>query len=370
MSQSTSIETALTPDDLPSNLADIQGGLLEENETTLAAEYVFYSIQDAKLGRDWLSKLVDQVTTSQQTRSKPEPEKTLNIAISAFGLAALGLADETQASFPHAFKEGMAARAKKLGDTGPSDPSNWEGGLGSSEIHVMVVLGCKDLHSVQEWRKELTQEAASYSISQQHVVDAEVIFEKRSGSPAAHFGFVDPVSQPAIAGLEEGNPGDGARVGDGWRPIAPGEFLLGYVNELGERTETPTPASLGINGSYIAFRKAAQDVAGFRDYLKVGAMTLWGADDEFHQHKTAANIVGRWKSGCPLALSPDKDDLEIAADPNRANNFDYADDPEGKKCPLGAHIRRVNPRSSKISSKADINRKRLLRRGLEFTWLR
>ena len=355
----------LAAKDLKSNLGDIQGGLLEDY-TTLASAYVFYTLATPEGGRQWLKSLVDQVTSSEDARSKPVPERALNIAISAFGLKALDISEKTWMSFPHVFREGMAARAHRLGDTGPADPSLWEGGLGTPKIHVMVSFSGSDAASVDQWRQQVSATATEYGVTEKHRVEAAVVFDQRSGCPAAHFGYVDPISQPAIAGLDEGNPGDGAREGDRWRPIAPGEFLLGYENELGEITATPTPYSLGVNGTFVIFRKAAQDVGGFRDYLKQGAMNLWGTADEAHQEKMAAKIVGRWRSGCPLALSPDQDNVELAADPKQVNNFDYAADPEGVKCPLGAHLRRVNPRKSNITSAADVNRKRMLRRGLEY----
>ncbi len=356
--------TPLTAADLAANLADIQGGMLEEYDT-LACCYAFFRIGDAASGRDWLAGLAERVTSAASAQAA-EPEQTLNVLISANGLAALGVSPEAIASFPQAFREGMAPRAARLGDRGPSDPAHWEGGLGTPDTHVMVALSGPDAETVDAMRQTLSADAETRQVREIHHVHAEVVFEQRSGCPSAHFGFVDPISQPAIDGMPNGAPGDGALDGESWRPIAPGEFLLGYVNELGETTATPRPPELGINGSFIAFRKAAQDVAGFRDYLKKGARTLWGSDDAAHQEKMAAKIVGRWRSGCPLALSPDRDDPEIAADPDRVNDFDYADDPEGVKCPLGAHVRRTNPRASRITTTTDINRKRILRRGLEF----
>ena len=47
----------------------------------------------------------------------------------------------------------------------------------------------------------------------------------------------------------------------------------------------------------------------------------------------------RWQSGAPLALSPERDDPELGADPRRNNDFLYGDDPRGFKCPAGAHAR-------------------------------
>jgi hypothetical protein len=37
-----------------------------------------------------------------------------------------------------------------------------------------------------------------------------------------------------------------------------------------------------------------------------------------------ARIVGRWKSGAPVDLSPTLDDPVLAADPKRNNNFDFS----------------------------------------------
>ena len=40
----------------------------------------------------------------------------------------------------HEFREGMAARAERLGDRGPSAPEHWEAGLGTGEAHVLVTV--------------------------------------------------------------------------------------------------------------------------------------------------------------------------------------------------------------------------------------
>ena len=72
------------------------------------------------------------------------------------------------------------------------------------------------------------------------------------------------------------------------------------------------------------FRKLYQDVAAFRRYLLTAAKALYGSDDQSHLELVAAKMMGRWRSGCPLDLSPDKDDPAIAADPQRRNDFTYA----------------------------------------------
>jgi deferrochelatase/peroxidase EfeB len=73
--------------------------------------------------------------------------------------------------------------------------------------------------------------------------------------------------------------------------------------------------------------------------------------------------MGRWRSGAPLVLAPDRDDPELGADPMRNNDFNYREmDPFGYACPLGAHARRLNPRDTTHN----MNRRRMIRRGATY----
>jgi hypothetical protein len=100
--------------------------------------------------------------------------------------------------------------------------------------------------------------------------------------------------------------------------------------------------------------------------LGLAAKSLYGSDDRYDQDLVAAKMMGRWRSGCPIDLSPDKDDPAIAADPQRRNNFTYAGDEEGRRCPLGAHLRRSNPRATLLKRATAVRRHRLIRRGVEY----
>lgn len=54
-------------------------------------------------------------------------------------------------------------------------------------------------------------------------------------------------------------------------------------------------------------------------------------------------MVGRWPSGTSLVQSPDQDDPNVID----KNDFVYHHlDAQGFRCPLGAHVRRSNPRDS------------------------
>ena len=81
----------------------------------------------------------------------------------------------------------------------------------------------------------------------------------------------------------------------------------------------------------------------------------------------ASKCVGRWPGGAPLALSPDRDDPALA----NSNDFLYAaKDPMGARCPVGAHIRRTNPRDSLDPAPKDSmdisNHHAIIRRGRPF----
>ena len=91
----------------------------------------------------------------------------------------------------------------------------------------------------------------------------------------------------------------------------------------------------------MVYRKLHENVASFRAYL-----------DELSRHytggreKLAAKFVGRWRDGTPIELSPDAPDPALTADPSRNVNFTFGRDLDGARCPIGAHIRRVNPRDA------------------------
>ena len=70
-----------------------------------------------------------------------------------------------------------------------------------------------------------------------------------------------------------------------------------------------------------------------------------------------------WRSGAPLVLAPEKDDPALGADYQRNNNFNYAKMyPQGYAIPLGAHIRRTNPRDTA----SYMQRRRMIRRGATY----
>lgn len=225
---------------------------------------------------------------------------------------------------------------------------------------------------------------------------------------AEPFGFVDGVSQPLVRGFpgRHGAP-------DPVHAVEPGEFILGYADnrgyyppspliardmtdlgmEPGELLPSPPPdqpsqypdfssraaiaRDFGRNGSYLVIRQLAQNVETFREQLDREAERLRTQPDVINPHNgnlhrtrewIAAKMVGRWRDGSSLVDHPFHPAFRSTADAIEANDFLYKTaDPQGLRCPFGAHVRRSFPRDSLAQTDpfelSVSNRHRLLRRG-------
>lgn len=86
-------------------------------------------------------------------------------------------------------------------------------------------------------------------------------------------------------------------------------------------------------------------------------------------------MCGRWCNGVPLALSSDTDGPPGSISPERLNDFEYVNadgsgDLKGVRCPVGAHMRRINPRGQPVTGQGQPggsnNAHRLIRRGMPY----
>jgi len=327
-------------------LDDIQHFLIAR-PPALAARYEFLSFHNAEGARTWLAGILAKVGTAQTVGSSHLDSRWVTVAFTWNGLKALGVDDASLATFPEEFRQGMAARANTLGATGANHPDHWIGGMANPSLHAIAVLFARNV----EERERCTREHQEY-LSRCTGVEALSSLDLEAlppfGYPHEHFGFHDRLSQPVIEGtLVEPTPGSGPA-------IEAGEFFLGYPDEEGGPAALPQPAILSRNGSYLAYVRLEEHVGAFRDFLRQHGET------HEQQELIAAKLMGRWRSGAPLVLAPDKDDPELGADLQRTNDFGYAEkDPYGYACPLGSHIRRMNPRDTATNMK----RRKMIRRG-------
>ncbi len=352
------------------DLADVQGNLLENFRAGFARHFIF-AVVDAALARPWLAALargrqggVPKITTAADRYEKPRT--MLNIGFTYAGLEALGVRMRLLASFPEAFRQGPAdaKRATANGDTGPAAPEHWIFGKPEGAEHLMLSLYVRKEDHEQlgrasaALRDALQQGKCGLSLLSLH--DATALDKGRE-----HFGFRDGISQPRLAGQPYPR--------NDMQPAAsPGEFLLGadYKDIYGGPSIGKLSPKLATNGTFCAVRVLAQDVVAFNSMLEEGERRLGVS-----QAQIAAKLVGRWFDGQPLATHPEEPSAEAGKVAEHDNAFDYApsyeypdtyDDHDGMRCPIGAHIRRVNPRGSRVAGVR--YSRRVIRRGMPYSW--
>ncbi|KRE99063.1 peroxidase [Nocardioides sp. Soil777] len=330
-------------------LEDIQAGALYERPSPYVGTYLLLRIADRADGRELVRRLHRIVNPAGGADGGGET--SLTVAFTYRGLEALGVPQESLDTFAPEFRQGMAARAEILGDTGESAPDQWEKPLGTDDVHVAIAVLSSDedrLAAVAEKAR-----AAHAELPGIDLVWRQDCYQLATGRTS--FGFKDGIGQPAVEG--SGRPATDARE----RPLRAGEIILGYPDETGELPPMPSPDVLGRNGTYVVFRKLHTKVAAYRSYLRARAATR--AEEDL----LGAKMVGRWQSGAPLAVSPDADDPELGGDPRRNNDFGFGDDPRGFKCPVGAHARRANPRDAlDDEGSVDVRLHRMIRRGTSY----
>ena len=363
-------------------LADIQGFLTSGYGHLPLATYLFLQIHERHRAQTWLEQVGPSITSSAPwpvapDGSKIKPLSAVNLALTSAGLAQLGLPPRVLCTFPIEFQEDIAHphRSAILGDTGQSAPAHWElGGSANSPIHAVVMV-----HGASSLELDRVCQAQRRHVDASAGAVSEIAAQSgyRPETNREPFGFHDGMAQPSIQGIS------GAGV-------PTGEFILGYPNHY--RIVSPTPVvgadldagailpplanpyhahqglrDLGLNGSYVVYRKLQQDVAGFWQFMKREAARSRGAEDPAHVVWLASRFVGRWPSGAPLVLSPDTDNPRLGD----RDDFLYAADADGFACPLGAHMRRVHPRDvvkpyGNEQSLSMSEAHRLLRRGRVF----
>jgi Dyp-type peroxidase family len=367
---------------------DIQAHLLTGYGRLPLARYVFLRIGDREEAKHWLGELAGEITTEAEIRRSMNTERkldALHIAFTADGLRALGFPEtELRASFPREFVEGMskANRARILGDTGRSDPRCWEfGGSGKKlkqeDIHLVLMLFSMGTRQNRRWLEQFHARHRvryiEHELEEMFLQDTFLMKSEEGEGFKEWFGFREGIAEPVIEG--DSPPSTQGQF------VKPGEFILGYENTHGQKSLSPTvPADwdagnhlpdaapdssrkdLGCNGSYMVIRKLWQNTEAFERFLNEHG------EDTQERELLAAKLMGRWRSGAPLSLCPEKDDKQLARDGSRNNCFAYAQDPHGMLCPLGSHIRRSNPRDALIPGDREaslqvVARHQLIRRG-------
>jgi deferrochelatase/peroxidase EfeB len=369
------------------DLSDIQGFILRGYRMPMVRHFLLTVSVPAK-ARELLGRFVNgdesdapQITTAEDWHvgfepgpgdnlddvPRHKPDYCLNLGITWPGLVALEVKDRVPTlSFKSfgAFTAGAAQRAELVGDTGASGPQNWVGGFGTGRDQVLVTLHAISPEAMATYTDRLTALFAEGDAFREiwrgdGMALMEIVDGKTVPTFRVHFGYTDGISITTIHGGPERYPPDHQQ------PCEPWLFVL--LDEA-ENYIVPEPRELGLNGSFAVFKMAETDVVGFENFLQSNKEKI---DPEL----LAAKICGRWRNGVPLALSPETDSPPGGISPEQLNNFDYVNvdgsgDPKGVRCPVGAHMRRINPRGQPVTGQGhpggSNNTHRLIRRGMPY----
>jgi deferrochelatase/peroxidase EfeB len=229
-----------------------------------------------------------------------------------------------------AFLRGMNAAQHRLNDP-PKEA--WEEGY-QNDIHTIVLLADDDESFLRGEADKLCADVKTYA--EVCAVEHGKVMWNRQNYPqeysVEHFGYVDSRSQPLFfqSDIErESLERDGTNV---WDPGAGPDLVL---------VQDPYGRKGCDSGSYLVFRKLEQHVRAFKEYEQQFAQALGLTGEDVK--RAGALVMGRFEDGTPVVLK-----CTSGLSTPVPNNFTYDADPDGQKCPLQAHIRKVNPRQKGV----------------------
>ena len=348
------------------DFGDMQGLVRFAHGRLTESAFILLRIRNRAAAGEWLATA--QVTAA--TVLEEPPSAALQLAFTAHGLLAMGLSESIVSAFSPEFISGMSGdknRSRRLGDTGTNAPEHWAWGGADANVDLLLIL-YSGTGGIDEQLTRLHNEPFD------NAFDSLETLVSKSVGPEEPFGFADGISQPEIDWRQAASTDTHQRATYS-NLLAPGEIVLGYRNEYGLYTARPLlnpaqtedighlpPAAdrpalkdLGRNGSYLVLRQLSQDVGGFWSHLDEQAN-----GDTARREQLAAAMVGRQRDGTPLVGRSTHPIPGIS--PGQANNdFSFDDDPLGRQCPIGSHVRRANPRTGDLPPGVSGLLQRLLR---------
>ena len=326
-------------------LESLQGNILQGHGRERSVHiFLHFNRDEPKAVKQWITELARHLTSAQQQFDEIEQYRQKQIRAGlfrSFFLSASGYR-ELQLPFPQhtsgfdseAFLCGMKAAQHRLNDP---VPQHWEKGYQEPPIHAMVLLADDDPDIVLGEANKVCNEVKAFA--QVCAIEPGRVLRNAQDKSIEHFGYTDGLSLPLFfqRDLEwERQQGERTHV---WDPGAGPDLVL---------VPDPYGREGCDSGSYLVFRKLEQNVRAFKrwEYSLARALGLTGEDAK----RAGALVIGRFEDGTPVVLQP--------TDGRPTNTFTYEKDPDGTRCPLQAHIRKVNPRRPGMP--------RIVRRGIPY----
>ncbi|KAH7418967.1 hypothetical protein BKA64DRAFT_649774 [Cadophora sp. MPI-SDFR-AT-0126] len=371
---------------------DIWPGLPKKHQT-----FLFFRIKKPEQFKVQLKAFVPQITTAETAAGwkdawqkekklhakdsmpgKLTPKTGVNISFSSTGLAALGKFIFDEATVKKDKKMAAIFRKRQLrgglfgiGMYTDLVYEGWDDPQELREVYkphgenkerlidgVIMVTSTSEPDMVEKvnrvkehFLKESDVDEDTYVLSNDPVVEFPLI---RVGAALPggkeHFGYKDGISQPKIQGLDDFSPKDKEPPA-----VKPGMILSGYDgDEMGQ-------PDWATGGSFMVIRDLQQLVPEFDKWLEDNSHRApFAANSKDPKEKLAAYLMGRWKNGTPVDLSP-HDDKANESEYHASNEFDFHPMDKHERCPFGAHIRKMRPRGDLESDHAVI-----IRRGISY----
>lgn len=421
MNLDVDLEPFLALDDIQGN---ILGGFNKDHQGMLALQIA--DSMPIVRAKQWLSGLAPEITALRAVHKFRQERK---LALRTEGIEKLDTASTWKAiSFSYSaltrltadaqqftsasFRGGVAQSSQMLGDPVTAgtagSPSTWIVGGERNVADVFCIIASDNPDLVAQELKRLSDSAgnAGFKIIYDETGHDLSFYDRNNERKGhEHFGFKDGISQPGVRGRVD----DGTFFTDRTEPppedtsvptyavpgqalVAVGSFVLGYAKQnptFASRPDGPDPLaptpnaiapSWARNGSFLVFRRLNQDVPAFNRFIASQANAL--ALPTTPAERLAALLVGRWKSGAPLARVSAADDPKLGQTTPANNAFlynfglaahdgfpDSSPDFSGNQCPVVAHIRKVNPRDLPTDlggGASETLSHRILRRGIPF----
>lgn len=347
---------------------------------------------DTAANKEWLRQIESHIGYGDTLLAR----SVTVVGFAVAGLRKLGLNDDQIVTFPISFQQGSAVpwRARAMGDVGANAPENWQWGASADRVDAVMLIYAADEALLGSLMAQRSAEFAKAGAEVTYQIEFEPVPEK--GHVVEPFGFTDGVSDPIIRGI-----GHWTAEQHSIHLVEAGEFVLGYPDNSGFMPASPFVAAsddpdnilpavapdpareplatppqrpdftlpqptgrhdLGFNGTFLVVRQLEQDVNGFKAFLDQAANQIAGdprlpvniskAPNRWHtpvHDWIAAKMVGRWYDGASLVRYPHHPPSVSGKPFSPDNDFLFGEeDPTGLRCPLGAHMRRANPRDNLI----------------------
>lgn len=349
--------TSIPPPPAPSNVQ----GLIVRGYTHPYSTHMLFHFPNRGAAAAFIKALLPYLQSGEDW-GDAKPAMLLNVSLTYNGIqAATALTSNDLVQFPVTFRQGPESSDSQqaLFDLGDSAPANWWAkNFKTADIHCLVHAYALDAASMDAIVTFVAEAAQNNGVTELFATaGATRLVQIQLPDEKIHFGYRDGISEPGLAWPVDGQPYDSSTLNN---------FVIGYPGSPFQPgpTGSTAAAQFAKDGCYNAFRVIAQDVAGFEKFLDATAplvVAKLGMTTADAREWMAAKLIGRWRNGSPLEISPDAPDPATC----ESEGFGYALDPDGMKCPFAAHTRVSNPRDQALFP-PDEPVPRIIRRGAPY----